>query len=186
VHRGEVQKSLAENWPSWKKSIKKIQMAYEITVYPLLELAEARYARDPKRDPTEHGPSSYEMAINGLMRDAQEHPDKDTQEYPHRAPIELNDEEMKILSKITQARELPFNPKKRVYSYLEHLPRLDAKSEAIMRGFTASIAKENAIDAGILRERSEIEEEIRQRQESWSKGGSEDQPPSSEPSKPQK
>ena len=33
-------------------------MAYEITVYPLLELAEARYARDPKRDPTEHGPLS--------------------------------------------------------------------------------------------------------------------------------
>ncbi len=31
---------------------------------------------------------------NELIRDAQEHPDKDTQEYPHRAPIELNDEEM--------------------------------------------------------------------------------------------
>ena len=25
------------------------------------------------------------------------YPDKDTQEYPHRAPIELNDEEMGIL-----------------------------------------------------------------------------------------
>jgi hypothetical protein len=37
VHRGEVQKTLAENWPSWKKSIEKIQMAYEITAYPLLE-----------------------------------------------------------------------------------------------------------------------------------------------------
>jgi len=97
VHRGEVQKTLAENWPNWKKSIKKIQMAYEITAYPLLELAEARFSSDPKRDPTEHGPSSYETAINELIRDAQEHPDKDTQEYPHRAPIELNDEEMGIL-----------------------------------------------------------------------------------------
>jgi hypothetical protein len=97
THRGEVQKTLAENWPSWEKSIKKIQMAYEITVYPLLELAEARYAKDPKRNPTEHGPSSYEMAINEVIRDAQGHPDKDTQEYPHRAPIELNDEEMRIL-----------------------------------------------------------------------------------------
>jgi hypothetical protein len=186
VHRGEVQKILAENWPSWKKSIKKVQMAYEITAYPLLELAEARFASDPKRDPTEHGPSSYEMAINELIRDAQEHPDKDTQEYPHRAPIELNDEEMKILSKITQARELPFNPKKRVYHFLEHLPRLDAKSEAIMRGFSARIAKENAIDTGMLRERSEIEEEIRQREESWRKGGSDGPLPGSEPSKPQK
>ena len=51
-------------------------MAYEITAYPLLELAEARFASDPKRDPTEHGPSSYEMAINELIRDAQEYPDK--------------------------------------------------------------------------------------------------------------
>jgi len=186
AHRGEVHQSLAENWPSWKKSIKKIQMAYEITAYPLLELAEARFASDPKRDPTEHGPLSYEMAINELIRDAQEHPDKDTQEYPHRAPIELNDEEMGILSKITQARGLPFNPKKRVYSYLEHLPRLEAKNEAIMRGFTASIAKENAIEAGILRERSEIEEEIRQRRDKWREGGSDKSPPSSEPSKPQK
>ena len=92
-----------------------------------------------------------------------------------------------FFSKITQARGLPFNPKKRVYSYLEHLPRLEAKSEAIMRGFTASIAKENAIEAGILRERSEIEEEIRQRQESWTEGSSEEPPPNSEPSsKPQK
>lgn len=186
VHRGEVQTTLAENWPSWKKSIKKIQMAYEITAYPLLELAEARFASDPKRDPTEHGPASYEMVINELIRDAQEHPDKDTQEYPHRAPIELNDEEMGILRKITQARGLPFNPKKRAYSYLEHLPRLDAKSEAIMRGFTARTAKENAIEAGMLRERSEIEEEIRQREESWRKGGSDEPPPSSKPSKPQK
>jgi hypothetical protein len=186
VHRGEVQKPLAENWPSWKKSINKIQMAYEITAYPLLELAEARYARDPKRDPTEHGPQSYEMAINELIRDAQDYPDKDTHEYPHRAPIDLGDEEMGILRKITAARGLPFNPKKRAYSYLEHLPRLEAKSEAIMRGITASIAKENAIEAGILRERSEIEEEIRQRQESWREGSSEEPPPTSEPSKPQK
>jgi hypothetical protein len=186
AHRGEVHKSLAENWPSWKKSIKKIQMAYEITAYPLLELAEARFASDPKRVPTEHGPSSYEMAINDLIRDAQGHPDKDTQEYPHRAPIELNDEEMRILSKLTQARGLLFNPKKRVYHYLEHLSRLDAKSEAIMRGFKASIAKENAIEAGILRERSEIEEEIRQRQDKWREGGSDEPPPNSEPSKPQK
>jgi hypothetical protein len=178
AQRGEVQKTLAENWLSWKKSIKKIQMAYEITVYSLLELAEARLARDPKRDPTEHGPSSYEMAINELIRDNQEH--------SHRAPIELNDEETRILGKITQAKGLPFNPKKRAYSYLEHLPRLDAKSEALMRGFTARIAKENAIEAGILRERSEIEEEIKLRQAKWKEGGSEDPLPSSEMSKPQK
>jgi hypothetical protein len=111
VQRGEVQKPLAENWPSWKRSINKIQMAYEITVYPLLELVEARFASDPKRDPTEHGPSSYEMAINGLIRDAQEYPDKDTQEYPHRAPIELNEEEMRILRKVTAARGLPLSKK---------------------------------------------------------------------------
>jgi len=122
VHRGEVQKPLAENWPSWKKSINKIQMAYEITAYPLLELAEARFARNPKRDPTEHGPQSYEMAINELIRDAQDYPDKDTHEYPHRAPIELSDEEMGILRKITAARGLPFNPKKRAYSYLQSCP----------------------------------------------------------------
>jgi len=91
-----------------------------------------------------------------------------------------------FFSKITQARGLPFNPKKRVYSYLEHLPRLEAKSEAIMRGFTASIAKENAIEAGILRERSEIEEEIKQRQDKWKEGGSDEAPPNSEPPKPPK
>lgn len=133
VHRGEVQRTLAENWPSWKKSIKKIQMAYEITAYPLLELAETRFASDPKRDPTEHGPSSYEMSINELIRDAQEQPGKDTQEYPHRAPIELNDEEMSILSKITQARGLPFNPNKRMYHYLEHLARLAQLSQLSSR-----------------------------------------------------
>ena len=97
-------------------------MAYEITAYPLLELAEARFASDPKRDPTEHGPLSYEMAINELIRDAQDYPDKDTHEYPHRAPIELSDEEMGILRKITAARGLPFNPKKRAYSYLQSCP----------------------------------------------------------------
>jgi hypothetical protein len=63
-----------------------------------------------------------EMAINELIRDSQEHPDKDTQEHPHRVPIELNDEEMRILSKVTAARGLPFNPKKRAYSFLQSCP----------------------------------------------------------------
>jgi hypothetical protein len=54
------------------------------------------------------------------------------------------------------------------------------------QGFTASIAKENAIDAGILRERSEIEKEIKLRHDKWREGGSDDPPPGSETSKPQK
>src|SRR5881275_831540 len=66
----------AKKVPLMMLKTQKIQMAYEITAYPLLDLAEARFASDPKRDPTEHGPSSYEMAINELIRDAQEYPDK--------------------------------------------------------------------------------------------------------------
>jgi hypothetical protein len=41
------------------------------------------------------------------------------EEHPHRAPVELNDEERSILGRLTLARGLPFDPGKRVYNVLE-------------------------------------------------------------------
>ena len=41
------------------------------------------------------------------------------QKLNERDQVELNDAELAILSKLTAARNLPFNPEKRVYQYEE-------------------------------------------------------------------
>jgi hypothetical protein len=112
--------SRAKKLASWKESIGKIQMAYEIIVYPLLKRAESQLASNPERVPREYGPADYESTITEKIRDAQEH--------PHRASVQLNDEELKILSKLTQARGLPFDPDKHVYHYTECSGHLNERS----------------------------------------------------------
>jgi len=42
----------------------------------------------------------------------------DTKRYG-RDKVELNDEELEVLSKLTRVRRLPFDPEKRVYKYSE-------------------------------------------------------------------
>jgi hypothetical protein len=89
----------AEQLTAWKQSVKKVSMAFEILAYPHLE------------DPRLRG------SVRKRMLDARAYPDINTHDHPHRAPIELNDEEVRALSMLTQVVELPFDPKKRVYQY---------------------------------------------------------------------
>jgi hypothetical protein len=113
------EKELGEKWAPWKQSIEKLISAYEIIAYPLLER------------------SYYGNATRELARDAQAHPDIDTQEHPNRAAIELNDEELRVLGMLTQARGLPFDPEKREYRYTELIPQLDSRNEAILQTWRA-------------------------------------------------
>jgi hypothetical protein len=55
--------------------------------------------------------------VQETITDAFEHPDIDTEEHPHRGAIVLTDKEMRTLSKLTQAMELPLDPNKRIYRY---------------------------------------------------------------------
>lgn len=156
---------LADQLESWKTSINKVTMAYEIIVYPTLEQAKQNLARIPVKDPDGPTPDMEEMRINEGIRDAQEHPYQNLDEYPHRGPIELTPLEINLLGRVTQTRGLPFNPEKRVYHYLELLPRLEAQSQTVRRSHWPFV--ENAIQAGILRPREEIEKEIADRQKTW-------------------
>lgn len=138
------EKDLGERLAPHKKTLQKVEMAYEIIAYPLLEN------------------SQYGMSIREGISDAEIYPNERTDEYPHRAPIALNDAELKILGQITQDRGLPFSPEKRVYQYIDLVPRRDARSKEIMRRFWyGSPSYDRAIDEGILRSRDEIEAEIK-------------------------
>ena len=121
------------------------------------------------------------MAIGEKVRDAQMNPDRDTpyNEFPHRVSIQLGDEEAAILGKITKERGLPYKPERREFRYTDLVSRLDAEYQETIRRF-GERARQNAIDAGFLRERSVIEEEIQDRQGNWKKNASDD------PSEPQK
>jgi hypothetical protein len=84
----------AEKFASWKESIQKLQMAYEIIAFPHFEELTRGYA-------------VMELAWDSL------------QKGPNNAPGELNDEERSILGRLTVARGLPFDPEKRAYRYAE-------------------------------------------------------------------
>jgi hypothetical protein len=141
-------KEISEKMAPFKKSLQKIEMAYEIIAYPLLEEIDG-------------------LRISEAVRDAQEHPNKNLEEYPHRAPFELNDEERGILGALARTTDVPHDPKKRVYSYTELIARLDARNKATMDSYKARMIQQRMIDEGILRKRSDIEREIRKRQMSY-------------------
>ena len=138
-------KAVGEKLAPYKNSIQRLGMAYDIIAYPLLE---------------ETGDG---LAIREAVRDAQESPNKNTQEYPHRTPFKLNEEEVEILGQLARTTGLPFDPKKQVYSYTELSARRDAYNQAAMNSYMARKARQNTIDAGMVRKRSDIKKEIRQR-----------------------
>jgi hypothetical protein len=142
-------KAVGEKLAPFGDSIKKLEMAYEIVAYPLLEK-------------TRDG-----AAIREGVQDAQEHPNKDPEEHLHRAPFKLNDEEMRVLGQLARATGLPHDPEKHAYTYTELIPRLDARSKAIMDSDKVRMIQQRMIDEGMLRKRSDIEKEIRRLQMSY-------------------
>jgi hypothetical protein len=109
AYRNRHNKVLAEKLTAWKQSLKKVRMSYEIIAYPRLEGL------------------GYTLGVKDLIRDAIAHSNEDTKERPHRAPIELHDAELKVLGRLTQVRDLPFDPNKRVYQYAELAPLREAE-----------------------------------------------------------
>jgi hypothetical protein len=78
-----------------KETIRKVKTAYEILAYP--------HCKDwGRRDNIE----------SELERDRQSF---------ERDQVELNDEELRALSKLTAVRKIPFDPQKRIYKYAEVL-----------------------------------------------------------------
>lgn len=150
-----------------------------MTVFPLLETAEKEFAKTP-HDPFEHGPASYQSAITEAIRDAQANPGQDTDEFPHRAPIKLDDEEFAILTKLTKARGLP-SPEKRTFNYTDHVALLDARSGALQKSPAYLAIQQRMIREGMLKPRAQIAEETRQRQAPWTAGS-----PKTPPRRPQK
>jgi hypothetical protein len=149
------------------QSLEKVRMAYDIIAYPRLDNAELK------------------LEVKSVIADAVENPDMRTDDFPHRGPIALTDEEVRMLSKLAQAMALPFDPDKRVYRYTELQPLREAESIVFSQSPLYKQFVQNAIDAGILRKREDIEEEIRKRQEPWRDEGSE-KPPGSNPPQPEK
>jgi hypothetical protein len=163
AYRNRQDTARAEKLTAWKESLHKVEMAYEIIAYPRLI------------------GSGYDMAVAEGIADAIAHPNQETKEHPHRAPIELNTEEVSVLGKLTQARGLPFDPDKRVYRYAE----LAALREA--EHYLTDIewkARGGQVNPG-GKTRDEIDKEIRKRQEKW-RGEGTDEPPEPEPPKPEK
>jgi hypothetical protein len=124
---------LADQLQSWKTSINRINMVYEIIVYPFLDVAQQTFVQSPFKDPDAPSPSAERLRIAEGIRDAQDHPDKNLDEFPHRGPITLTPLETYLLGRVAQTRGLPFDPQKRAYHYLELLPRLEARSQALKR-----------------------------------------------------
>ena len=133
-------KAQVERWEAMQESIQKIEMAYEIVAYP--RLRSTRYGsgfRATAHDALEHPGDN--------MRDT---PYKPINEFPRRVPFELNEEERKVLGKITRARGLPFDPEKRVYRYTEILsiPAQDPWDEATYSR-NRKIIERNSIRRGL-------------------------------------
>jgi hypothetical protein len=153
-----------------KKSIEKVRMAYEIIAYPQLD----------QDAPGFHGD------LGNRISDALEHPGIDTEEHPNRAPIALNDAEVRTLSRLTQAMELPFDPDKHTYRYAD----LASAQEANWRAFTQSERyrkiTQNPEDEGMVRDRDSIEERIRLRQVEWDVEDAPKPPSKSNPPEPEK
>ena len=150
------------------KSVEKVRMAYEIIAYPHLENPDIK------------------LELNDTIRDALEHPGVNPEEFPQRAPITLNDAEVRTLGKLTQAMELPFDPDKCVYRYAELAPLREADEIVFKQSDAYKKAKQNAIDAGMVRDREGIEERTRLRQVEWDVEDSKKPPPETEPPKTEK
>ena len=103
------EKDLGARLAPHKKNLRNVEMAYEIIAYPLLKSSE------------------YGLEVASAVRDAQANPNVDIEENPHRAPVTLDDAELKLLGIISQARGVPFNPEKRVYKYNDLVARLYAE-----------------------------------------------------------
>ena len=88
-------RAIGERYAPMKESIRKVTKAYEILAYP--------HCKDwGSRENIED-----ELATDQVMFE--------------RDHVELDDAELKILSKLTAARKLPFDPQKRNYQYSEVL-----------------------------------------------------------------
>jgi hypothetical protein len=86
-------RELGERFAPFQEHIRKVRTAYEILAYPHCK-----------------SQGSREVIEAQLAQD---------QKSNERDQVELNDAELAILSKLTAARNLPFNPEKRVYQYEE-------------------------------------------------------------------
>jgi len=86
-------RELGERFAPYKEHIRKVKTAYEILAYPHCK-----------------SQGSREVIEGELARD---------QHSFERDQVELNDAELAILSRLAAAKNLPFNPEKRVYQYDE-------------------------------------------------------------------
>ena len=84
-------RELGERFAPYQEHIRKVKTAYEILAFPHCKYEGSRGVIEDE-----------------LARD---------QRAFERDQVELNDAELAILSKLTAARNLPFNPEKRVYQY---------------------------------------------------------------------
>jgi hypothetical protein len=88
-------REIGEKYAPIQENIRKVKTAYEILAYP--------HCKDwGRRDNIEDELESDRRAFE-------------------RDQVELSDAELKILSNLTAARNIPFNPEKRVYKYSEVL-----------------------------------------------------------------
>jgi hypothetical protein len=165
AYRERQDKALADRLTAWKKSVNNVELAYEIIAYPHLKDLDFRREAEER------------------IRDALEHPDLNTQDYPHRAPIELTDEEVRTLSTLTQAAELPFDPSKRVYRFAELASLLEAERLIDEQSDRVRKAKQNARESG-MRARADVEERLRLRKAEWDVEGS-DESPEAKPPRPE-
>jgi hypothetical protein len=92
-HGGGQYAEIGEHWAPMKETLRKIKTAYEIIAHPFCREEGRRYAIESE-----------------LERD---------QNSFDRRSVELNEEELGMLSKLATARGLPCIPEKRVYEYSE-------------------------------------------------------------------
>jgi hypothetical protein len=90
---GVSAREVGERFAPYKEHIQNVKTAYEILAYPHCKSAGSR-----------------EVIEGELARD---------QHSNERSQVELNDGELAILSGLAAAKNLPFNPEKRVYHYDE-------------------------------------------------------------------
>ena len=90
---GVSAREVGERFAPYQEHIRNVKTAYEILAYP-----HCKYE------------GSRELIEGELARD---------QRSFERSQVELNDAELTILSRLTAAKNLPFNPEKRVYQYDE-------------------------------------------------------------------
>ena len=88
-----VDQILIDKLYSLRESTRKIERVFEIIVYPVLQNQELKKSIVKEFDKAD------ELTRGGL--------------------VELNEEELEVVRKMTAIRRLPFDPEKRVYRYAE-------------------------------------------------------------------